>query len=127
MTHQSMTSLKLNPIEKFHQQRSDQDITGRIINGRKIVVKTRIASPHVISSGQNSPTSRDSPQRATAPPPTTTTGRERTPTGSERTPREEKEVEARNNSIEKPLSERFGDSNRREDRYDVITHDSPLL
>ena len=30
---------KKSSIEKFHQERSDQDITGRVIKGRKIVVK----------------------------------------------------------------------------------------
>lgn len=89
---------RMNPIEKFHQQRSDQDITGRIINGRKIVVKTRVASPHVVlSSGQNSPNT-NSPQSTQ--------------------PRNQsiERAQPRNSSIERPLSERFGDSNRREDR-----------
>ena len=40
-------------IEKFHQERSDQDVTGRVIKGRKIVVKAK-TSPFVtvLSSGQ---------------------------------------------------------------------------
>ena len=44
---------KKSSIEKFHQERSDQDVTGRVIKGRKIVVKAK-TSPFVtvLSSGQ---------------------------------------------------------------------------
>merc|ERR1711920_528379 len=101
---------RMSPIEKFHQERSDQDITGRVINGRKIMVKTRVrTSPLVvISSGQNSPsTNPNSPQtmnnqNTSYSPNNIDTRLPGRPLLSER--------------LGTTLSDRFSDSNRREDR-----------
>ena len=102
----------MSPIEKFHQERSDQDITGRVINGRKIMVKTRVrTSPLVIiSSGQNSPsTNPNSPQPMSNHNNASPNNIDRLQGG--RPPLSER--------LGTTLSDRFSDSNRREDRYDI--------
>ena len=102
---------RMSPIEKFHQERSDQDITGRVINGRKIMVKTRVrTSPLVIiSSGQNSPsTNPNSPQPMSNQNNASPNNPDRLQGG--RPPLSER--------LGTTLSDRFSDSNRREDRYE---------
>jgi len=94
---------KQSPIEKFHQERSDQDIMGRVIKGRKIVVKAKQQfGVQVISSGQSSPqTNPNSPQPPPLPP----------------LPREPSLPPLSTPPMNSPLlNQRFGDSNRREDR-----------
>ena len=101
---------RMSPIEKFHQERSDQDITGRVINGRKIMVKTRVrTSPLVvISSGQNSPsTNPNSPQPMSFQNNASPNNPDRLQGGG-RPPLSER--------LGTTLSDRFSDSNRREDR-----------
>ena len=103
---------RMSPIEKFHQERSDQDITGRVINGRKIMVKTRVrTSPLVIiSSGQNSPsTNPNSPQPMSNHNNASPNNIDRLQGG--RPPLSER--------LGTTLSDRFSDSNRREDRYHI--------
>ena len=103
---------RMSPIEKFHQERSDQDITGRVINGRKIMVKTRVrTSPLVvISSGQNSPsTNPNSPQPMSFQNNASPNNPDRLQGGG-RPPLSER--------LGTTLSDRFSDSNRREDRYE---------